>query len=71
MDTRIATAEQPANLGKPLLGDLAGLWRYRVGNYRVVCRLEQETIVVFVLSVGHRKDVYDPKRFLSPSRSRH
>lgn len=55
---RIATEEDPRRLGKPLSRDLAGLWRYRVGNYRLVCDIEDEKVVVLVVRVGHRRDVY-------------
>lgn len=55
---RIATAEDPRRFGKPLSGDLAGLWRYRVGDYRLVATFEDQTFVVLVLTVGHRRDVY-------------
>jgi mRNA interferase RelE/StbE len=55
---RITTDEDPRRFGKPLSRDLAGLWRYRVGNYRLVCDIEDEKVVVLVVRVGHRKDVY-------------
>lgn len=56
---RIATDENPRRFGKPLTGDKAGLWRYRVGDYRMVCRIEQERLVVLVITAGHRREVYD------------
>ena len=56
---RIATAQDPRRFGKPLIGDLAGLWRYRVGNYRLVAMFEDNTFVVLVLRVAHRREVYD------------
>jgi mRNA interferase RelE/StbE len=49
----------PRDFGRGLVGDKAGLWRYRIGDYRVVCRLENNRLVVFVLEVGHRKEIYD------------
>jgi mRNA interferase RelE/StbE len=55
---RISTDEDPRRFGKPLVADLSGLWRYRVGDYRIVCRIEDDTIVVLVLAVGHRSKVY-------------
>jgi mRNA interferase RelE/StbE len=39
--------------------NLAGLWRYRVGDYRLVCRFEENRLVVLVLKIGHRREVYD------------
>ncbi len=55
---RIATDKDPRRFGKPLRGDLASLWRYRVGSYRVVCSIEGEKVVVLVLRIGHRSKVY-------------
>ena len=59
LDERIATDEDPGRFGKPLRGDLAGLWRYRVGDYRMICSLREGELLVLVLKVGHRRDVYD------------
>ena len=55
---RVAMLDDPRQLGQPLKGPLAALWRYRVGDYRVVCELRDEVLVVLVLRVGHRKAVY-------------
>jgi len=55
---RIQIAADPRQLGKPLHGDKKGLWRYRVGDYRLICDIRDERIVVLVLRIGHRKDVY-------------
>jgi mRNA interferase RelE/StbE len=57
--SRIATEESPRRFGAGLGGDKLGLWRYRVGDYRIVCRLEDEVATVLVVRVGHRRDVYD------------
>jgi mRNA interferase RelE/StbE len=51
---RIATPEDPRRFGKALTGDLAGLWRYRVGSVRVIARIEQDMVRVLVLRVGQR-----------------
>ena len=55
---RIATSEDPRRFGKPLSRDLSGLWRYRVRDYRMVCNIEDDKLVVLVVRVSHRKDVY-------------
>ena len=55
---RVSPAENPRQWGKPLHGEKRGLWRYRVGNYRLICDIQDERITVLVLLVGHRKDVY-------------
>lgn len=56
---RIATDEDPRRFGKPLSRDLTGLWRYRVRTYRMICNIEDDKLVVLVLRVGHRKDIYE------------
>ena len=48
----------PRSSGKSLRGDLSGLWRYRIGDYRVICDLFDEKVSVLVIRIGHRKDVY-------------
>ena len=58
LDDRIVTHEDPRRFGKPLRADLAGLWRYRVRDYRLVCQIQDDVLLVLVVTVGHRKDVY-------------
>lgn len=59
LDKRIATKEDPRRFGKPLKADLTGLWRYRVRDYRILCQIKDDMLLVLVVSVGHRKNVYD------------
>lgn len=56
---RISTDEDPRRFGKPLSRDLAGLWRYRLRDYRIICNIEDNRLVILVLRVGHRKDIYE------------
>ena len=56
---RIEGSNNPRLFGQGLSGNKAGLWRYRVENYRLICRLEDHTLVVFVVGVGHRKEIYE------------
>ena len=55
---RLATNEDPRRFGKPLRHELQGLWRYRIGDYRAICHIENEHLVVLVLKVGHRRLIY-------------
>ena len=55
---RIATTEDPRRFGKALTANLAGLWRYRIGDYRVICLIQDEKLLVLALKVGHRRQVY-------------
>ena len=57
--TRLATAGDPRRFGQSLRGDLHGLWRYRVADYRVLAKIEEQRLLVLVVRVGHRKNVYD------------
>ena len=50
--------EDPTTKGKPLKANFSGLWRYRIGDYRAICRLENDALVVLVLRISHRKTVY-------------
>ena len=56
---RLATGEDPRRYGAPLRRELAGRWKYRVGDYRLICEIQEERILVLVLMVGHRSRVYD------------
>ena len=58
LEDRIAGDRNPRDFGKPLTGDKVGLWRYRVGEYRIVSRIDDEHLAVLVLRIAHRKDVY-------------
>lgn len=51
--------KDPLNLGKPLNGNLASLYRYRIGDYRVIYQIFRDELIVAVVRVGHRKDVYE------------
>ncbi len=57
-DTRIAGTEDPRRFGKALTGPFRGLWRYRVGDYRLICHIKDRELIVLVLSAGHRRDIY-------------
>lgn len=59
MDKRVATSKDPRLLGKALTGSFGAFWRYRVGDYRVICDIKHNEITVLVLRIGHRSDVYE------------
>jgi len=58
LDERVAGEGDPRRFGKGLKADLAGLWRYRVGDYRILCQIRDAELYVLVVAVGHRRDVY-------------
>ena len=54
----LLTLEDPRMRGKGLTGDKAGQWRYRAGDYRIICEIRDNVLVILVLSIGHRSKVY-------------
>lgn len=58
LEERIASLDDPRMIGSALVGDHAGYWRWRIGDYRVVARIEDERITVLVVRVAHRREVY-------------
>ena len=58
MRDRVATCENPREIGKALHGPWSGHWRYWVGDYRVICQIQDATLVVLVVEVGGRGDIY-------------
>ncbi|MBW2612937.1 MAG: type II toxin-antitoxin system RelE/ParE family toxin [Deltaproteobacteria bacterium] len=63
LNDRIEGCKNPRHFGESLKGDHAGLWRYRVGDYRILCDIQDEKIVVLVLTVGHRRQTYKRTQF--------
>jgi mRNA interferase RelE/StbE len=59
LETRLKGAANPERFGKPLRGSRHGIWRYRVRDYRLLCRLEKKVLIVVVVAVGHRSTVYE------------
>ncbi|MEN9487908.1 MAG: hypothetical protein RL494_173 [Bacteroidota bacterium] len=58
LDERLTNCENPRLWGKPLTGSHGEKWRYRVGDYRILCVIKDKIITVEVVSIGHRKEVY-------------
>lgn len=58
LSERVATREDPRRMGHALTGEFSGLWRYRIGDYRLIVSIEDNRLVVLVLRVGHRRQVY-------------
>ena len=55
----VASLENPRNRGKPLTGPLKGHWRYRVGDYRIICDIQDDKLVIIAVDLGHRSEIYD------------
>ena len=59
LDERLAPSINPRTLGAPLSGTrLGSYWKYRVGDYRVICDIQDKTITILVIKIGNRREVY-------------
>src|SRR5260364_148129 len=58
MEERISPRGNPRSIGKVLTGPLIGFWCYRVGNYRIICDIQNDTLCVLVVEIGHGREVY-------------
>lgn len=58
MDERVGESEDPRQSGKALKGPLGDLWRYRVGDFRILCDIQDGKLTVLVLQIGNRREVY-------------
>ena len=59
LETRIASSDDPRAFGKAQGGGLNGIWRYRVAEYRVLCKFEDDELIILVVAAAHRSTVYD------------
>ncbi len=55
---RLKDLENPQSCGKSLVGNLIGFWRYRVGDYRLLCRIVDQELIISVVEIGHRREIY-------------
>ncbi len=55
---RVALLDDPRQIGERLHGSLSEFWKYRVGDYRLICSVEHDRLAVLVLRIGHRREVY-------------
>ncbi len=58
LEKNINGSENPRTYGKGLVENRSGQWRYRIGNYRIICEINDKEVVVLVLEIGHRKNIY-------------
>jgi mRNA interferase RelE/StbE len=50
--------KNPKDFGDGLVGDKNGLWRYRIGDYRIIAEIKQKEIIILIVDIGHRREVY-------------
>ena len=59
IEKNLVDCENPRQHGKGLTANRSGQWRYRVGDYRILADIQDEKIVILILEVGHRRDIYE------------
>lgn len=57
----LASCDNPRTHGKPLSANQSGRWRYRIGDYRMICEIQDEKLVILALTIGHRSTVYNQR----------
>ena len=55
---KIKVLEDPRDMGKSLAGDLKDYWRYCVGNYRLICKIKDDELLIIIIHIGHRNKIY-------------
>lgn len=58
LSKNIDGTDDPRKTGKPLVGNHGGKWRYRIGNYRVITKIDDKKLIILALEVGHRRKIY-------------
>ena len=59
IDKNLEGTEDPRVHGKALTANRVGQWRYRVGDYRIIAKIEDDRLVILVITIGHRREIYD------------
>lgn len=59
IDKNLVETENPRQYGRGLTVNRSGQWRYRIGDYRLICQIDDDKLIILALSVGHRREVYD------------
>ncbi len=57
INNNLVGIENPRAKGKALVGNHKGKWRYRIGNYRLICQIEDDRLIILALSIGHRRRI--------------
>ena len=62
LDENIEGCSDPRAFGEPLKGKLKGFWKYRIGDYRIICDILDGRLIVLAIDIGHRKEIYRKTR---------
>lgn len=61
IEKNLVNCENPKQFGKGLTANRKGEWRYRIGDYRLICNINDNELIILALSIGHRRDIYEDK----------
>jgi len=50
--------DNPRSNGKPLVGNMQGKWRYRIADYRLICEIQDNQLIIVAIAIGHRREIY-------------
>lgn len=59
VENNLLNCEEPRFSGKPLTGNFKWVWRYRIGSYRLLAKIDDDKLIIFAIDVGHRRDIYN------------
>lgn len=59
IDKHLSNSQNPKAYGKALSYEYKGLWRYRIGDYRLICHIQDNQLLILAIDIGHRKDIYN------------
>lgn len=59
VENNLLNCEEPRFSGKPLAGNFKGLWRYRIGSYRLLAKIDDDKLIIFAIDGRHRRDIYN------------
>lgn len=59
IDKNLVDCDNPRAHGKGLAENKSGQWRYRIGDYRLICEIKESEIIILVLEIGHRREIYN------------
>lgn len=59
IDKHLVDCQNPRAFGKGLTANRSGQWRYRIGDYRLICNIQDDKLIILALSVGHRSNIYN------------
>lgn len=59
LNYQVLKIDDPRKIGKPLVGELKGFWRYRVDKFRIICKIVDDELIISVIKIGHRSNIYE------------